>query len=211
MAKTDATAFDPASNIRDVSVSKNMLSIGPADFIQEVIIPMLDALEDLTEIYPVSPAEEKWDLEIKNALSNNLVYAKTTALSGLIGIIFFIGGWGATKTLDEIYETTIKDKVNNSLQGFLKSNASGRKVCASLLVNVKPKRISIIVATVGKDINEIKHSQSQVSPLLARAIDTAEKIATPGTVHLYIIEAGNINHDPLIYGSITEAIERVMN
>ena len=126
-------------------------------------------------------------------------------------LFFFIGGWGATKTLDEIYETTIKDKVNNSLQGFLKSNASGRKVCASLLVNVKPKRISIIVATVGKDINEIKHSQSQVSPLLARAIDTAEKIATPGTVHLYIIEAGNINHDPLIYGSITEAIERVMN
>ena len=128
MAKTDATAFDSASDIRDVLVSKNILSIGPAEFIQEVSIPMLDALEDLTANYPASPAEEKWDLEIKNALRNNLVYANTTALSGLIGIIIFIGGWGATKILDEIYEITIKDKVNNSLQGFLESNASGRKV-----------------------------------------------------------------------------------
>jgi hypothetical protein len=78
---------------------------------------------------------------------------------------------------------------------------------------MEPKRISIHVAAVGKDINEIDHSQSQsqVRSVLARAIKTAEKIATPDTVHLYIIEAVNINHDPLIYGSIAETIGHVMN
>lgn len=79
-----------------------------------------------------------------------------------------------------------------------------------LLVNMEPKRISILVAIIGKDFNEFKHSQSQVGPVIARAIDTAEKIATPGTVHLYIIEAVNVNHDPLIYGSIAEAMCHVM-
>ena len=76
---------------------------------------------------------------------------------------------------------------------------------------MEPKRISILVATVGKDLNEFKYSQSQVGPVIARAIDTAEKIATPGTVHLYVIEAGNVNNYPLIYGSMAEAIGHLMN
>jgi hypothetical protein len=88
MAKTDATAFDHASNIRDVSVSKNMLSIGPAEFIQEVIIPMLDALEDLTENYPLSPAEEEWGLDVTTDFDHNQVYAKSKALAGFLPLSF---------------------------------------------------------------------------------------------------------------------------
>ena len=211
MAKIDATASDFTSDIRGVSFSKHILSIGPAQFIREVSIPMLDATEELNENYPISPAEDEWDLDITTDFDHNQVYAKSKALAGFFAIIIFIGGWGAAKILDELYEITIKDKVHDALQGFFKSNASGRKVGSSLLVNLESKRISIIVATVGKDINEIDLSQSQVRSELARASKTAEKIATPGTVHLYVIEAGNVNHYPLIYGSIAEAIGHFMN
>ena len=209
MAKIDAAASDLTSDIRGVSFSKHILSIGSAQFIREISIPLLDAIEKLNENYPISPTEEEWSLDVTTDFDHNQVYAKSKALAGFFAIIIFIGGWGATKILDELYEIAIKDKVHDALQGFFKSNASGRKVGSSLLVNMEPKRISILIATVGKDLNEFKHSQSQVGPVIARAIDTAEKIATPGTVHLYVIEAGNVNHYPLIYGSIAEAIGHV--
>ena len=64
MAKIDAAASDLTSDIRGVSFSKHILSIGPAQFIREVGIPMLDAIKELNENYPVSPAEEEWDLDI---------------------------------------------------------------------------------------------------------------------------------------------------
>jgi hypothetical protein len=82
MAKTDANTFDPVSDIRDVSVSNNMLSIGTVQFRRNVSIPLLDALEELAKNYPISPVQKEWVLDITTDFDYNIVYAKNKALAG---------------------------------------------------------------------------------------------------------------------------------
>jgi hypothetical protein len=189
---------------RDVSVSENLLLIGQAHFVRKVAIPLHEALEDLARAYPASPEEEAWEPELPHGL-----YASFTALSGLAGIVLFIGGWGAKKALDELYDSTIKTKVRKALGGFFQSDSSGKTYGVSLLINKLPERISIVVATVGKDMGEIELGQRQVSSVIARAMDVASKIAAPNTVHLYLIEAGTVNDHPWIYSSLTEAMRHM--
>ncbi|HQX65148.1 MAG: hypothetical protein WAU20_00820 [Dokdonella sp.] len=191
---------------QEVSVSENLLLIGQAHFIRSVAIPLHEALEDLTRSFPASAEEEAWEPELPQGL-----YANFTALSGLAGIVLFIGGWAAKKTLDELYETTIKAKVRKVLEDFFRSDTSGKKYGVSLLINKVPERISIVVATVGQDIAEIELGQRQVSSVIARAMDTARKMAVPNTVHLYMIEAGNVNDHPWIYRSLAEAMGHMSN
>jgi len=84
MAKTDANTFDPVSDIRDVSVSNNMLSIGTVQFRRNVSIPLLDALEELAKNYPISPVQKEWVLDITTDFDHNIVYAKNKALAGFL-------------------------------------------------------------------------------------------------------------------------------
>ena len=88
MAKIDAAASDLTSDIRGVSFSKLILSIGSAQFIREVSIPLLDEIEKLNENYPISPAEEEWGLDITTDFDHNQVYAKSKALAGFLPLSF---------------------------------------------------------------------------------------------------------------------------
>ena len=190
----------------DISVSEKLLLIGQGHFVRRVANPLHDALEDLAKAYPTSPEEEAWEPELPHGL-----YASFTALSGIAGVVIFIGGWGAKKALDELYETSIKAKVRKVLEDFFQSDSSKKKYGISLLINKMPERISIVVATVGQDIGEIELGQRQVRSVIARAIGTASDIAAPNTVHLYLIEAGNVNDHPWIYGSLAEAMGHMSN
>jgi hypothetical protein len=186
---------------RNFSFSEKLLLIGDAHFIRKVLLPLNEAFDELIKTHPASPDEEAWGPEIPPRL-----YGSASVLSGFAGIILFIGAWSAKKALDELYEATIKRKFHRVLEDFFQSDCSEKKYGISLLINKVPERISIVVATIGRDIDEIDLGQRQVGSVIARAIDVASRIAEPNTVHLYLIEGGAVNDHPWIYSTLAEAV-----
>ena len=189
-----------------VSVSSNLILFGQRRFTEEVAVPLSETIEDLHDRFPTSTEEDNWEPGVPQGL-----YAAVTALSAFVGIVLFVSGWSAKKALDEIYETTLKAKLRALFAKFFESETYGKKYAVCLLVNSLEQRVSIVVAIVGKDIDEIDLAQRQVSSVMASAMDTARRTCLSDSVHLYILEGSQVNAHPWVYGSLKEAMRHMSN
>jgi len=187
-----------------VSVSTSVLLMGQGHFIREVAAPLSEALEEIALEHPTSQEEQEWRPRFLTGYQASL-----TELSGLAGVVLFIGSWAATKALDELYDRTLKPTINKVLGDFFGHRDSDKKYGATLVINNLQEKVSILVVIVGRDIQEIETGERQVSSVIACALETARLVAKPETVHLYLIESGQVNDHPWVYDNLEQAMRHM--
>lgn len=188
----------------EIAVSTSVIVFGQRHFIERVVIPLSEALEEISREHPASPEERAWRPELPTGY-----YASFTGIAGIVGTVVFVRSWLGKKVLDEIYDRAIKPKLNKVLGDFFDSDESEKKYGATLVINNLPLKVSILIVVVGKDLSEIEVGEKQVSSVISTALDTAQKIAKPNTVHLYLIESGQVNSHPWIYDNLEQAMRHM--
>jgi len=181
-----------------VTVSESLISFGPSHFLRGVVIPLAEDVERIAKDHPVEGDDAEWS----PGLSGN-PQAGFTLLSGVVCVVAFIGSWAAKKALDELYTHKIGPLLRNALSAYFHSHATGKKYAVSLLVKNSSARTSIVIAAIGSSIEEIERSESLISSVLASALQRASQSGGASQVHLYTVEDGRSNIDPLVFADIS--------
>lgn len=183
-----------------VEVSERYLAFGQSIFVKEVAIPVGEVIEEIAREFPCSD-----DADIKISFHPT---AFISALDALIGVSIFISGWVGNKFLDEIYEAKLGPKIKQYLRPYIEKNGSNKKYSLSILARKKLKGGSVLICCIGSSIEEIELSEKHIPDALNVAnelLDSSEE----NSVHLYLIEGGEVNLDPEIFESHEMALERL--
>jgi len=185
-------------------LSEDVLALGPSSFLRDVVVPFSSEIEALARLQPASTTDAP-KLEVHANPRAGIL-----TLSGLVGAVAFVGGWGAKKALDELYEQKLRPILGRAVHAsFGSPYATGKMYGVSLLITKVPERISILVAAVGTSVEEVSLSEKQIKPVATVAIERARQFAAAGEVHLYIIENGGSNTHPWVYRDLSAALQHL--
>lgn len=179
------------------------IGAGNSAFTRQVVIPAAEAFEELSSEHPATPTDLSAVGRIEPQFS-----ASGTALAGLVGILAFVGGWAGNKALEELYQQKIRPRIVPRLSEFLRENKSNKKYALSLAIVHPKNRVTVFIAAIGKNDSELQESECQIPGVLALATRIAET-STQSGVHMYLIEEGQCNTQPIVEENLSKALKRL--
>ena len=130
------------------------------------------------------------------------------AIAATIGILAFLGSWAAKKVLDEIYAAKIRPKIKEifgSSDAQSLPNKPGKKWLFQLGVWYEEEQVLVLLTLVGDSLHEILEQEHLLPTLHSGAVDWLIRNGADSPVHLYIVENGNANLEPLTFNHVTES------
>jgi hypothetical protein len=128
------------------------------------------------------------------------------------GIILFIGSWFAKKLLDEIYDLKLKPVIRRAIQRADEVIIFGAKKHSLIfLVGIyhRDKEKLVLVAVKTKDKTELLSGLEKIKDVHAIARQKVEMLKYHAPLHLYVIENGKVNIEPIQLDNMQEAYERI--
>lgn len=181
------------------SVSSRTFSIGNAEFIRAVAVPFAKEIELIGLHYPLSPQDKEAEPGAESAF-----FAAGVDLSGLVGVLIFVGTWAATKVLDELFDIKLGPAIRTAIRNAF-SNASGKTYGITLALHNAEKRTTILVVAIGASEGGLQKSEQAVRATLAFAAQKADQEPAEG-VHMYLIEDGKSDLNPKITSDLRSAL-----
>lgn len=181
-------------------VSNRTISKASAPFIRDCIIPLFEELEGISVDIDHEP------FGVDEALKRYTPQASGLELGGLVGVVVFLGGWAATKVLDEIYDQTLGPALKKHLGSYLSARTIHQKYALSLVIGVGSTQVTILIAAVGKTAAEVEVSEQNVRSVLTHATQFAQEHSSEREVHLYVIDGARIDVQPRIFESLSSAM-----
>lgn len=181
-----------------IEVSERYLVFGQNVFVKEVAIPIGEVIEEVAKEYPCTD-----DAALRISPRHT---AFISGLDALIGISVFLGGWVATKFLDEIYDAKLGPKIKEYLWPYIERHGSDKKYSLAILARKRGAGGSVLICCIGSSIEEIESSERHIPAALTIANELLDT-STGNSVYLYVIESGKVNLEPEVFESHELALE----
>ena len=181
-----------------IEVSEKFLTFGKNVFVKEVAIPIGEVIEGIAKEHPCA---DDVDLRISPRLT-----AFTSGLDALIGICLFLGGWAATKFLDEIYDIKLRPKIKEYFWPYIEKHGPDKKYSLAILAKKREAVGAVLICCIGSSIEEIESSERQIPAALNMAKELLNS-STENSVYLYVIENGTANLEPKVFENHEMALE----
>jgi hypothetical protein len=189
--------------------SYTVLTVGSARFIRSVSAPVCEALEAEFPGRHVDPSEQ----EVRPPLPSGVhVTALPTALEAIVGVLIFLGAWGAKRFLDDVYELTIRPHVRRLLgaeDDAATSIADAPRAFMFAIWHTSLQRTVAVVA-VGKSPAELAQSEQLIAQVHREACDLLEREIPSKPVVLYVISGGE-RSGPSFFESIGQTLHFLQN
>lgn len=180
-----------------LEVSERYLTFGRSVFLREVAIPIGKEVEEIAKEYPCVDDES---LEVSHRYA-----AFLSGLDALVGISVFLGGWAATKLLDEVYDARLRPKIKECFWPYVEKNGPDKKYSLAILAR-KRGGGAVLICCIGSSVEEIESSERHIPAALTLAQELLNS-STDNSVYLYVIEGGRINLEPGVFENHELALE----
>jgi len=195
--------------VNSSTIGYSIVSVGNSRFFRALAIPFASDMELLakgTELsYEPVPDDEVFAVDTRQK-------AIGTETAVAVGIVLFVGSWFAKKILDEIYDIKLKPIIRNVIQKADEIVISGaRKRGLSFVVGIhhQDKQTLVLVVLKTKEKNELLGNLETIRNVHAAARQNVEQSKYDAPLHLYVIEDGKVNVEPIQLRSMQEAYERI--
>ena len=186
-----------------------ILTVGNSRFIRGVSVPLSEALEAEFPGRQVDLGEE----EVRPPLPKGVpVNALPTAFEAIVGVLLFLGAWGAKRLLDDVYELTIRPHVRRILGADHDAALATAEVPRAFMLaiwHISQQRAVIVVA-IGKSATEFAQSEELIAQVHREACQFLEQDSRTEPVVLYTIIAGD-RSGPSLFESIGQALHFLQN
>lgn len=181
------------------------LVCGDASFIEAAGIPFVKLLDDSLPTDGISRNEPELDsaLAINAHLRNDMA-----AIAGIIGVMLYFSSWITKKILDDIYTVKIQPKLKEILgqtDEQLSDANSRKKKMYQFGVWYAEQRVFILVGIVGDTFNDILEQCQLLTTVHANAVHWIKENGRQETIHLYIVQDGQVNIVPLLFEVLAKA------
>jgi hypothetical protein len=192
-----------------IVISENFYVLGSGHYINALVGPLDEALADFREKFSLTDQDSSGALDLERP--EPTIYAWPSDLLGVFTLVMEASGtYVAKKVFDEVWDITLRPKVRSAVTTLFDRSA-GRKYGLSVLFRAEGTGVSILIASVGKSIEEIEQGDRQARLIIARAVNELaglgpSTVTGVGSIHMYVIENGQVNELPWIYGNVHEAL-----
>jgi len=177
----------------------SFLTVGDADFLEEVAIPFASSIEEL-----VPPYKEKLPepLRIPRNIQNNPFSLV------VLGVTIFVASHLTKKILDDVYSTIIEPRLKPFLKKIDAKLKKKGKTTFNISIWYSEFNALVSVNVVGDTFADI---ESQLPLLKTVHVNALAWIAVHGVqkpIHHYVLEKGNVNATPLLTDTVQEALRQ---
>ena len=194
--------------------SYTVLVSGTANHIRNVSLPLAEGLQREFpdhESVPSTHREATSPLFLKGRLQN-----AASAVDVMVGILVFLGTWGAKRVLDDVYEVKIRPRFRALLGEKLPkiddtrrpAIAPRRHHCALVAIWHEKVQRAVVVAAVGASPEEVLVNEDAVVRTHIAADDTLDDLPSTAPVVLYVVEQGKAG-PALTFSSLEEAMRHL--
>ena len=124
-----------------------------------------------------------------------------------IGVVAFVGGWAGKKLLDEIYEAKLRPRIKpwlEKLDSGLAPNAKENPKQLQIGIWYEDRKVLVLVVIEADEYKDMIESEPLVSITHENAAKWIERNGVVSPVHVHVIKDGNINVEPMTFGSAEE-------
>jgi hypothetical protein len=184
------------------TISFQVVCGGDSEILRALGIPLCEALEA-----DVDGIEMRRD-DVPAIL--NVSQRPTASVSGvaaILGVLAFLGSWAAKKTLDEIYTSRIRPKIDEVLRSAAAQALSRKrgKWLFQLGVWYEEERVFILLTLAGDNVNEVITQEVLLPHIHSHAVNWVRENGGDPPVHLYIVENGRANLAPITFNDAADA------
>jgi hypothetical protein len=190
-------------------LSYAILSSGNSKIFRAISIPLASNIETMAD-----------DAGLKHRpLPDNGVFtinsnprAICTEGAAAVGILLFVGSWFASKILDEIYEIKLKPIIRKVIQKADEIELfSSKKHTFSFIVGIhyEDQGKLVIVALKTNKKNDLLENLEFINNFHTIALRNIEQTSDELPIHLYIVEDGKANQEPIRLNNLQEMHDRI--
>ena len=187
------------------SCSYTVFSGGDSAFIRSVSAPLSEALSaDLAGDGEAIPADGLPEFlgEIDSRPQND----GGILIGGIVGVFAFFGSWLASKVLDDIYEAKFQPSIKMIL-GSADKKLDGANANQPKMLQVgfsfSEKCVFILIGIIDDTFDAILQSEHMIGTVHKNAVAWIEANELAAPVHLYLIDHGTVNLEPLVFDSLS--------
>jgi hypothetical protein len=185
------------------SITFQVICAGNSAVLRAIGIPLCEALEADPTGIEIREQELPAVLQI-----DKRPVAGVSAIAATFGVIAFLGSWAAKKTLDELYASKIRPKIDEVVRSSKAQelrNKPGKKWLFQLGVWYEEERVFILLVLVGNDLKQVMAQELLLPQLHSQALNWLRENSSNAPVHLYIAEDGKANLAPITFDHAAEA------
>jgi hypothetical protein len=198
-----------AVRMNSTEIGYSVLSSGNARFLRALPIPLASNMEMIAEDaglkYAPFPEDEVFAFDARPK-------AIGTETAAAVGILFFVGSWLVSKILDEIYDIKLKPIIRNLIQKADEIVIFGSKKRAlSFVIGIyhQDKQKLVLVVLKSTDKEDFLSKIEMISNVHAAARQNVEQPKYEAPLHLYVIEDGEVNSEPIQLNNMQQAYEHI--
>ena len=190
-------------------IGYSVLSSGNAQFLRALPIPLAEDLEVIAQDsglkYTPIPEDKVFVVDARS----KAIGAESAAA---VGILLFVGSWLASKVLDEIYDIKLKPIIRNLIHKADEIVIFGSKKRAlSFLIAIyhQDKQKLVLVALKCREKEDLVGNLELIRNVHMAARQNVDQPKYRAPLHLYIIESGEVNVEPIQLNNMQQAYERI--
>ena len=191
------------------SVGYTSVCAGDASFIRALPIPLASDLEVVAKEAEIKHEDlPTSDVFAVDKRPKNLGFESAVAA----GIVLFVGSWFAKKLLDEIYELKLKPAIRRVIQKadeITVFRAKKRFLVFLVGVYYRDKEKLVLVALKTKDKAVLVRDLERIRDVHTSAYRKLTRPEYNRPLHLYVVENGQVNLEPIQLNNMQEAYESI--
>ncbi|MBL8856399.1 MAG: hypothetical protein JNK57_20705 [Planctomycetaceae bacterium] len=200
------------NNTHSESIGYTIFASGDSEFFNAAPIPLADCFEAafVNDDSPVFTSElpEFLSVDSRPKADGGVV------LAGIVGVFAFFSAWLAKKVLDDVYEIKLRPSIRKAL-GAADDKLDGANAAKPKMLMVgfsySDRQIFILIGIVGDSFEEILASEHMIRTVHENAIQWAEKNPSEFPIHLYIVDRGTTNVEPMLYHDLALVHRSIAN
>lgn len=194
------------------SIGYTIFASGNSEFFQAAPIPLAGCF-DAAFVDDDSPVFRK-ELPEFLSVDSRPKGDGGVVLAGIVGVFAFFSTWLLKKVLDDFYEIKLRPSIRNALGAADEKlegvNATKPKM---LMVGISysDRQILILIGIVGDSFEEILAAEHMIPAVHANAVLWAENNPSEFPIHLYIVDHGTSNVEPMLCHDLTSVHRSIAN
>jgi hypothetical protein len=206
LASQNTTIDMAAETHKANSCTYTTLVSGDSEFVKTVGIPLAEALE--SELSPSGIHQNVDEVDQRVGLRKPIQIQNSFLIGGIVGVLLFVVARMGGKVVDEIYAVKIQPIIKRVLgasdRKLGNANVRSRKLF-QLGVWYARERVLVMVVVFGRSFEEILSHHDLLATVHANALAWIDANGRCKSVHLYVVEAGQVNAAPVLFDTLMDA------
>lgn len=180
---------------------------GDSFSLRNSLIPFVCDIEQGLPVKSVDKLEEEYSvgdvLEVKRGPTADAGFLTTIA----VGVVVFVGGWAGKKLLDEIYDAKLRPRIKHWLEKLDSGLAPNTKESPKQLhvgIWYEDRKVLVLVVIEAENYLDMIELEPLVSITHENAAKWIKKNGVLSPVHVHVIRDGNVNVEPMTFGSVED-------